>query len=731
MSSETNNRPIYVKKRTKKRSHPERLHGAFNGGFSSGYFNTVGSKNGWKPSDAEEIDAEEEEEEEQKGGFLGDNSASIKFFPSSSKKRKKYSVQKLEDFMDEEDANDWGGPMKVKEAYQRTSHDEKMTKKNQNANNVAISDSASLRKLLYHEKRNDSSTDSIGKQLLKVLGWREKSESHNDNSIGNGTKSYAYVTLDIDEKPQEETLLSSKRLKRVEMQLALQKNELIPAPKIDTYGMGYEPYKNAPEFKAHREMRKQRAEERARAAASSKGESRMNVYNMSALNDYDDDDDDKIVATINDRKDQKEGNVLAYETAEDFIGNVTVAGFALHDDDDQVYDKSTGHSASLFNKGERGKIDLSEYHNEVYESSDSEVEKTQFLHVDSDMNKNTRKVEAKLKEKQKSNIQSFAGALSSWISDGNANSEKGKLNIRAVTSDGEPPLTGFELGGGNRDTVKRYPGPDVPVTYEVKPHQFSHEDAISNMKELSSIMKQNMKSNHTNIGLGNQNIQPIAGKAFASLSTALKNRFITSTSTKDSKPKSETNLNPRNVKIIRSSISWQPSNLLLKRFNVNSSHLKAQGNNSQVKEKYVSMPKTREEEFFQNDVLGQIDPSKAVHKVDSSSLENHALSAEKIKVERPSLDLMRSIFESSSDEEEDGNSEKMLADTAQRSNENQLSNTSQQSSELTTKLSIVDDLNSISSDSSSSSRRRKKRQRSSSKSHHKKRKRRKEKRKDV
>ena len=29
----------------------KRLHGAFEGGFSAGYFNTVGSKEGWKPSE--------------------------------------------------------------------------------------------------------------------------------------------------------------------------------------------------------------------------------------------------------------------------------------------------------------------------------------------------------------------------------------------------------------------------------------------------------------------------------------------------------------------------------------------------------------------------------------------------------------------------------------------------------------------------------------------------------
>ena len=51
-----------------------RLHGAFTGGFSAGYFNSVGSKEGWTPST----------------------------FVSSRNQRAK-TAQKAEDFMDEED----------------------------------------------------------------------------------------------------------------------------------------------------------------------------------------------------------------------------------------------------------------------------------------------------------------------------------------------------------------------------------------------------------------------------------------------------------------------------------------------------------------------------------------------------------------------------------------------------------------------------------------------------
>ena len=52
-----------------------RLHGAFTGGFSAGYFNTVGSKEGWTPAT----------------------------FVSSRSDRAKKKAARPEDFMDEED----------------------------------------------------------------------------------------------------------------------------------------------------------------------------------------------------------------------------------------------------------------------------------------------------------------------------------------------------------------------------------------------------------------------------------------------------------------------------------------------------------------------------------------------------------------------------------------------------------------------------------------------------
>lgn len=69
-SDDENSSPTQVKDDQGRR----RLHGAFTGGFSAGYYNSVGSKEGWAPST-----------------FV------------SSRNQRAQTAQKAEDFMDEED----------------------------------------------------------------------------------------------------------------------------------------------------------------------------------------------------------------------------------------------------------------------------------------------------------------------------------------------------------------------------------------------------------------------------------------------------------------------------------------------------------------------------------------------------------------------------------------------------------------------------------------------------
>ena len=62
----------------------QRFHGAFTGGFSAGYYNTVGSKEGWVP----------------KAGFVSSNKR------GSKRNENLIPTQSIHDFMDDEDAFD-------------------------------------------------------------------------------------------------------------------------------------------------------------------------------------------------------------------------------------------------------------------------------------------------------------------------------------------------------------------------------------------------------------------------------------------------------------------------------------------------------------------------------------------------------------------------------------------------------------------------------------------------
>ncbi|KAJ1032555.1 hypothetical protein NDA16_000578 [Ustilago loliicola] len=68
-----------------------RFHGAFTGGFSAGYFNTVGSKEGWTPS-----------------SFRSSRSDK-----KAGKQAQTNAAGRVEDFMDEEDLEDWKAAQQV------------------------------------------------------------------------------------------------------------------------------------------------------------------------------------------------------------------------------------------------------------------------------------------------------------------------------------------------------------------------------------------------------------------------------------------------------------------------------------------------------------------------------------------------------------------------------------------------------------------------------------------
>ncbi|KAL3860793.1 hypothetical protein ACJMK2_010860 [Sinanodonta woodiana] len=121
----------------------QRFHGAFTGGFSAGYFNTVGSKEGWAPS----------------------------IFASSREKRSDITQQRPEDFMDEDDLGEHGiAPRKFVTADSFSSEERK--KRRLKEATAAVSDTVipgvpTMLDLIIPEKI------SIGVTLLRKMGWKE------------------------------------------------------------------------------------------------------------------------------------------------------------------------------------------------------------------------------------------------------------------------------------------------------------------------------------------------------------------------------------------------------------------------------------------------------------------------------------------------------------------------------------------------------------------------------
>ncbi|XP_033626324.1 G patch domain-containing protein 1-like [Asterias rubens] len=116
-----------------------RFHGAFTGGFSAGYFNSVGSKKGWEPST----------------------------FTSSRGQKSGASNQRAEDFMDDEDLGDFGiAPRKIVTTGKFTNEETRRKRPAQVVGPSVIPGESPLQDLIV------PSNDSMGARLLRKMGWR-------------------------------------------------------------------------------------------------------------------------------------------------------------------------------------------------------------------------------------------------------------------------------------------------------------------------------------------------------------------------------------------------------------------------------------------------------------------------------------------------------------------------------------------------------------------------------
>ncbi|KAL6429697.1 hypothetical protein ACFW04_007544 [Cataglyphis niger] len=118
-----------------------RFHGAFTGGFSAGYFNTVGTRDGWRPQ----------------------------HFKSSRSSKADNVIQRPEDFMDEEDTSLFGiAPKGIQTTSDYADHGQKGKKRERISqdNNGPIPGTPVLKELLKPVK------ETVGIVLLKKMGWK-------------------------------------------------------------------------------------------------------------------------------------------------------------------------------------------------------------------------------------------------------------------------------------------------------------------------------------------------------------------------------------------------------------------------------------------------------------------------------------------------------------------------------------------------------------------------------
>ncbi|XP_058669529.1 G patch domain-containing protein 1 [Ammospiza caudacuta] len=138
-------KPVPLQEQTVKdaKGRYQRFHGAFTGGFSAGYFNTVGTKEGWTPS----------------------------AFVSSRQKRADRTVFGPEDFMDEEDLSEFGIAPKditTTDDFASKAKDRIKEKARQIAGVVApIPGTTAFDDLIGPSKI------TVGVELLRKMGWKE------------------------------------------------------------------------------------------------------------------------------------------------------------------------------------------------------------------------------------------------------------------------------------------------------------------------------------------------------------------------------------------------------------------------------------------------------------------------------------------------------------------------------------------------------------------------------
>ncbi|MCO5613509.1 hypothetical protein L7F22_067786 [Adiantum nelumboides] len=207
-----------------------RFHGAFTGGFSAGYYNTVGSKEGWVPQS----------------------------FVSSRKSRAELAQQQPYDYMDDEEKAEQDSTRLVAtsdyDTFALTAADLARTEAAQE-----LKKRPSAIPGLLPDDIIVPVSRSIGFELLRKMGWRHgrsigpKHMAASSDAQREGRKAMLVFAQSeqhgsvMDEQESDVSLPASD----AEV-LSISTPIYVINPKKDRYGFGFDPYKNAPEFRERR-----------------------------------------------------------------------------------------------------------------------------------------------------------------------------------------------------------------------------------------------------------------------------------------------------------------------------------------------------------------------------------------------------------------------------------------------------------------------------------------------
>ncbi|KAK7265042.1 hypothetical protein RJT34_32658 [Clitoria ternatea] len=215
-----------------------RFHGAFTGGFSAGYYNSVGSKEGWAPQS----------------------------FKSSRKSRAEFKEQNILNFLDEDEKAELEGQFLGTSSQFDT---------------FGFTAAEIARKQAEKEQKQRPSiipgpapdelvvpvTESVGVKLLLKMGWsrgRSIKDSHTDalyDARRQARRAFLAFSSDdpkvkiTESEPIEGNLENFPEQPMNDVQFSKSTPVYVRNPKHDLYGLGFDPYKHAPEFREKKRSR--------------------------------------------------------------------------------------------------------------------------------------------------------------------------------------------------------------------------------------------------------------------------------------------------------------------------------------------------------------------------------------------------------------------------------------------------------------------------------------------